>query len=91
MQVEKLAVEVWGSLENVEAELDKRELRTENSRKKKMEKEVKQLRRTVRSTTWTKDTSAHEHIFGDEEIHVEDDIFCKKCRTCGHTFEFEKL
>ena len=88
--MEKLAIKIWGSLENIEAEIDRRDERQDASRKKRVEKEVRQLRRDVRSTTWTKDTSSHVHEFGVEK-HVCEDTYEKTCATCGYVTTFEKM
>ena len=42
-QVEKLAISIWGSIENIETEIDRREEKQDASRKKKVEKQVRQV------------------------------------------------
>ena len=51
-----------------------------------------ELRRAVRSSVWTKDTQAHQHQYGPEEVlDAEEDLYQKTCSTCGHTLSYEKM
>jgi DNA-repair protein complementing XP-A cells len=41
---------------------------------------------------WTKDTQAHQHQYGPEEVlDAEEDLYQKTCSTCGHTLSYEKM
>ncbi|MCI4395116.1 hypothetical protein PGIGA_G00176680 [Pangasianodon gigas] len=51
-----------------------------------------QLRRAVRSSMFKKDTGAHQHDYGEEELLDEDeDQYRKVCKTCGHQLTYEKM
>lgn len=51
-----------------------------------------ELRRAVRSSVWTKDTSVHQHQYGPEEVvDPEEDLYKKTCSTCGHELTYEKM
>lgn len=51
-----------------------------------------ELRRAVRSSVWTKDTSVHQHQYGAEELlDAEEDLYKKTCSTCGHQLTYEKM
>lgn len=53
---------------------------------------LSELRRAVRSSMWTKDTSAHQHEYGPEVVvDPEEDLYKKTCRTCGHELTYEKM
>ncbi|XP_076023445.1 DNA repair protein complementing XP-A cells homolog [Genypterus blacodes] len=91
-QVEKRCMEVWGSEEALEEAKESREENREVQKQKRFNKKVKELRRTVRSSMWTKDTSAHQHQYGPEEVvDEEEDLYKKTCTTCGHELTFEKM
>lgn len=56
-----------------------------------------ELRRAVRTSTWKKDTSRHEHEFpeagqeGGEVYDEETDTWTKTCKTCGYQLTYEKM
>lgn len=53
---------------------------------------VAELRRAVRSSMWTKDTSIHQHQYGAEEVvDPEEDLYKKTCTTCKHELTYEKM
>lgn len=87
------AIEVWGSLEKIEDEKDKRCDNKEKTKQKKFEKRIKELRRAVRTSTWQKVDKKHEHDYDDEneEYDSEEDVYSKKCRTCGYVLNYEKM
>ncbi|CAL1601753.1 unnamed protein product [Knipowitschia caucasica] len=92
VQVEKRSLEVWGSEEALEEAKETREENKEVKKQKRFNKKVKELRRAVRSSVWTKDTSAHRHEYGpEEEVDPEEDLFKKTCTTCGHELTYEKM
>ncbi|XP_009304699.2 DNA repair protein complementing XP-A cells isoform X1 [Danio rerio] len=91
-QVEKRSVEVWGSDEALEEAKETREENKEVQKQKRFNKKVKELRRTVRSSMFKKDTSIHQHDYGpDELLDEEEDLYRKVCQTCGHQLTFEKM
>lgn len=89
-QVETRALEVWGTEEALEAEHEAREERQVMAKSMKYEKKMKELRKTVRSSLFTKDLSAHIHSFGEEIYNEETDEYSKTC-SCGHTQTYEKM
>ena len=51
-----------------------------------------ELRRAVRTSTWKKDTSRHQHQFEEEEEYNEEtDEWTKTCKTCGYQLTYEKM
>ncbi|KAG8014434.1 DNA repair protein complementing XP-A cells-like protein [Nibea albiflora] len=92
VQVEKRCMEVWGSEEALEEAKETREENREVQKQKRFNKKVKELRRAVRSSMWTKDTSVHQHQYGPEEVvDPEEDLYKKTCTTCGHELTYEKM
>ncbi|KAK5606086.1 hypothetical protein CRENBAI_000650 [Crenichthys baileyi] len=92
LQVEKRCMEVWGSEEALEEARETREENREVQKQKRFNKKVKDLRRAVRSSMWTKNTSAHQHEYGPEEVvDPEEDLYKKTCTTCGHELTYEKM
>uniref|UniRef100_H3BX47 Xeroderma pigmentosum, complementation group A n=1 Tax=Tetraodon nigroviridis TaxID=99883 RepID=H3BX47_TETNG len=92
LQVEKRCMEVWGSKEALDEAKESREENKELQRQKRFNKKVKELRRAVRSSVWTKDTSIHQHQYGPEEVvDPEEDLYKKTCSTCGHELTYEKM
>ncbi|NP_001296580.1 DNA repair protein complementing XP-A cells homolog [Hydra vulgaris] len=92
-QVRNRAIEVWGSEDGIE---EQKELRTENKDKlknKKFEKKIKNLRDTVRTSTWHKDLSKHTHEYDSENevYHEDEDVYEKKCKTCDYKLKYEKM
>ncbi|XP_031145241.1 DNA repair protein complementing XP-A cells [Sander lucioperca] len=92
LQVEKRCMEVWGSEEALQEAKETREENKEVQKQKRFNKKVKELRRAVRSSMWTKDTSVHQHQYGPEEVvDPEEDLYKKTCTTCGHELTYEKM
>lgn len=56
-----------------------------------------ELRKAVRTSTWRKKTSKHEHDYpkegeeGGETYDEETDTWTKTCKTCGYQLTFEKM
>ncbi|XP_034044349.1 DNA repair protein complementing XP-A cells [Thalassophryne amazonica] len=91
-QVEKRCMEVWGSEEALEEAKETREENREVQKQKRFNKKVKELRWAVRSSTWTKDSSVHQHEYGAEEVvDAEEDLYKKTCTTCGHELTYERM
>lgn len=94
LQVEKRALEVWGSEEALEEEHEKRESKKDEAKSKKFAKKLKVLRMQVRGSLYKKNvgvTSAHEHQFGAESYDEAEDQYSKTCTTCGYTQTYEKM
>ncbi|CAH3014653.1 unnamed protein product [Porites evermanni] len=96
-QVIQRSHEVWGGEAGLEeAKEDKAEKR-EVQKQRRFDKKVKELRRAVRTSTWKKDTSRHEHEFpeagqeGGEVYDEETDTWTKTCKTCGYQLTYEKM
>ncbi|XP_074651124.1 DNA repair protein complementing XP-A cells homolog [Tubulanus polymorphus] len=90
-QVKARAIEVWGDMEMIEDEKEKRLEKREETKQKKYDKKIKDLRRQVRGSLWKKESTVHEHEYGTETYDEEEDIYRKKCLTCDHTLEYEKM
>jgi len=91
MQVEERALQVWGSEEALEKEVEAREERQVVAKSKKYEKKMKELRKTVRSSLFTKSLGAHEHDWGEEAYHEATDEYSRTCVGCGHVNTYEKM
>ncbi|XP_044732726.1 DNA repair protein complementing XP-A cells homolog isoform X2 [Chrysoperla carnea] len=93
IQIEKRALEVWGSEETLREELDKRDEKRVLIKTKKYQKEMKELRKTVRSSLFDNRTNqaTHVHKFGPESYNEEDDIYSHTCLTCNFVETFEKM
>lgn len=90
-QVYKRAMEIWGNEEKIEEERDNREDNKERTKRKKFDKKVKELRLAVRGSLARKDRGPHEHDYGEESYDEEEDMYSKKCQTCGHIDTYEKM
>jgi len=92
-QVHKRSMEIWGSEEKLEEQKEHREEHKEKLKCKRFEKRIKDLRQAVRTSTWHKDLSKHEHEYDSENetYDEEDDVFTKKCKTCEHAVTYEKM
>ncbi|XP_022258559.1 DNA repair protein complementing XP-A cells-like isoform X2 [Limulus polyphemus] len=89
-QVEKRALEVWNSEEELEEAKRKRLEEREKRKHKAYNKKVKALRMTVRSSLYNKISEGHVHSYG-QESPLEDDMYEKVCLECGHKVQFEKM
>ncbi|XP_046662465.1 DNA repair protein complementing XP-A cells homolog [Homalodisca vitripennis] len=91
-QIEARALEVWGSEEQLEKELELREEKRILAKTKKYNKNMKALRMNVRSSLFNKTTSAsHEHDFGPETYNEDEDNYSHTCKTCQYEETFEKM
>ncbi|XP_059479750.1 DNA repair protein complementing XP-A cells homolog [Neocloeon triangulifer] len=90
LQVEERALEVWGNLEEIELERERRDEKREKSKAKKYSKHMKGLRMQVRSSLYDKTKANHEHEFGPE-TDLGDDNYSHTCTTCGYEETFEKM
>jgi len=91
LQVEKRARAVWGSEEALEKEHEAREEARVVAKTKKYNKKMKELRRVVRSSLFTKDLSSHTHSYGEETYDEDKDEYRKVCESCGHVNTYEKM
>ncbi|XP_058053496.1 DNA repair protein complementing XP-A cells homolog [Anopheles bellator] len=92
LQIEKRALEVWGSEENLLREKEQREEKREVAKVKKYNKRLKELRMDVRSSLYDKTGQGHVHEFGDSEVYNEaEDTYTRTCETCGHSETYEKM
>ncbi|XP_050499169.1 DNA repair protein complementing XP-A cells homolog [Diabrotica virgifera virgifera] len=93
IQIEKRALEIWGSEENLEKERELREEKRVLAKSKKYEKQLKELRKGMRSSLYDRTKSAsHTHEFGEETlIDEEEDTYHRKCLTCPYEETFEKM
>jgi len=92
VQVEKRALEVWGSEEALEAEHEKREDRRDKLKVKKFNKKLKALKMQVRGSLYKKvDIEVHEHEYGEEVYNEEEDEYSRTCKTCDHVHSYEKM
>ena len=90
-QVEKRAIEVWGSEEALEEQRTQREEKREKAKVNKFNKQVKALRMAVRSSVYKKQTAGHQHEFGDEKYDEDEDIYFRVCGTCDYRQTYEKM
>ena len=91
LQIEKVALDVWGSEEDLEAEIEKREANKVLLKEKKYQKKMKELRKAVRSSLFTKNLAAHTHKYGEETYDEDKDEYSKTCDECGHVLTYEKM
>lgn len=90
-QVEKRALEMWGTEEALEEAMVKKEDERERSKQKKFNKKMKELRMNVRSSLYTRASKNHEHEYGEEEYLPDEDEYSRTCKTCGHSYTYDKL
>ncbi|XP_013106909.1 DNA repair protein complementing XP-A cells homolog [Stomoxys calcitrans] len=92
LQVQKRALEVWGSEEELMKQHENRLEKREVGKIRKYNKQMKQLRMEVRSSLYTKKTKAvHVHEFGEDSYNEEEDTYTHTCRTCNFTETYEKM
>eukprot|EP00057_Strongylocentrotus_purpuratus_P008093 XP_011662567.1 PREDICTED: DNA repair protein complementing XP-A cells homolog isoform X1 [Strongylocentrotus purpuratus] len=91
LHVEERALEVWGDPETMEEAREQREVNKQKQKQKKFNKKVKDLRRAVRTSMWTKDLSVHQHTYGEETFDEETDMYSKKCSGCEQVVSYEKM
>lgn len=93
-QVEALAFSRYGGEEGLDEELEKRQHEKRRRKEAKTEKAMKQLRKQTIKPRWLKSSNAqvkHVHDFEDEVYHEDTDMWSKKCKTCEHSEEYEKM
>lgn len=92
IQIEERALQVWGSEEALLEEREKRDVKRQETKIKKFNKKVKQLRMEVRSSLYDKTKKAtHTHKFGEDVYNDDDDNYTHTCKICGFEETFEKM
>ncbi|GJQ67810.1 hypothetical protein Trydic_g21099 [Trypoxylus dichotomus] len=92
LQVEKRALEVWGSMEKITEELERREERRVLGKTRRYNRQMRELRMNVRSSLYDRtSTSSHVHQFGEEVYNEQEDNYTHECTTCGYDETFEKI
>ncbi|XP_065294948.1 DNA repair protein complementing XP-A cells [Dermacentor albipictus] len=90
-QVEERAIVVWGSLEALDEQLEKKDEERSKRKRKAFNKRVKELRMTVRSSLYRPLGQNHEHTYGPESHDSDIDEYFKICTSCGHRMNYEKM
>lgn len=91
-QIEERALDVHGSEEQLEEELEKREERRVSKKQKVYDKKMKSLSMQVRSSLFKKNLAGHEHEFGEAICIDEDnDMYRKVCKTCKYKWDYEEM
>lgn len=91
-QIEERAIQVHGSEEQLELELEKREERRVTKKQKVYDKKMKTLSMQVRSSLYKRDVGTHEHEYGEATCLDEDkDLYRKVCKTCGYKWDYEEM
>lgn len=91
VQIEKRALDVWGSEERLIEEKELRDEKREQGKAKKYSKQMKELRMQVRSSLYDKTSKGpHVHKFGPDRYNEDDDNYTHDCE-CGYSETFEKL
>ncbi|XKL66165.1 hypothetical protein PGB90_009585 [Kerria lacca] len=92
LQVEKRALEIWGSEEKLLEELDRRDEKRAVTKHKAYRKKMKSLRMSIRSSLYTRSlTETHTHEFGEETYNSDDDTYSHYCVTCDFKETYEKM
>jgi len=91
LQIEKRAIEVWGTLDKIEEQRVIREESRVKTKVKKYNKKMQSLRMSARSSLYTRDLSAHEHAWGKESYDDDSDIYSHTCIDCGQVETYEKM
>jgi DNA-repair protein complementing XP-A cells len=88
-QLEAFAVEKWGSLEALDAEVQRRVDGTKQRQEAKFKNNLKKLRERTRTSTWRKEVKEHEHQYGPS--WVSDGMTNKECTVCGSVISYEEF
>lgn len=92
LQIEKRALEVWGSEEALVEEKEKRDVKRQETKIKRFNKKVKQLRMEVRSSVYDRTKKAsHSHEFGEDTYNEDDDTYTHTCTECEYEETYEKM
>ncbi|XP_072937486.1 DNA repair protein complementing XP-A cells homolog [Epargyreus clarus] len=90
-QVERRALDVWGSREELAAERAARRGRAERAADTAQRRRLRALRMDVRSSLFDRTRAAHRHEFGAETHDPAADTYSRTCTECGHVETYEKM
>ncbi|XP_003372547.1 putative DNA repair protein [Trichinella spiralis] len=89
IQVEKRAIEVWGSVEELERQRQLRLRNREKWKEKRYDNKMRNLRKQVQSGVHEPKT--HQHNFGDEQFDKKNNSYFKNCVDCNFKIAYEKI
>ncbi|KRZ83991.1 DNA repair protein complementing XP-A cells -like protein [Trichinella sp. T8] len=89
IQVEKRAIEVWGSVEELERQRQLRLRNREKWKEKRYDNKMRNLRKQVQSGVHVPKT--HQHNFGDEQFDKKNNSYFKNCVDCNFKIAYEKI
>lgn len=89
-QVQARAIEIYGSLHEIQKQKELREEKREVGKIKKFNKQMVELKKNVRATLFDKRKESHVHEFGPRSYNEETDEYTETC-DCGFTNTFEEL
>lgn len=75
----------------MEEEREKREEKKVATKSKKYQKQLKELRMSMRSSLYDRTTTVHVHEFGTETYNEAEDTYTRGCQTCSYKETFEKM
>jgi DNA-repair protein complementing XP-A cells len=92
LQVEEFAVKKWGSLEQLDAEYERRVAEKKRQKNRKFEESLQDLRRRTKEGVWQKrQDEEHKHVYGQPEATGIPGTGKLVCHTCGFTVEVEEI
>lgn len=91
IQIERRALEVWGSEERLLEEIESRKEKKITRKEKEFKTNIHKLRMEMQSNFYKRKIQAHEHEFGDEIYDEKQDQYYKECLTCDHVVHYEKM
>lgn len=92
VQIEKRALEVWGSEDNLREQHARRDEKREKGKVNKYNKRLKQLRMEQRSSLYDRTTKVHhKHEFGPDVYNAAEDSYSHTCTKCPFVETFEKM
>lgn len=90
-QVERRALDVWGSEEALERERERRDDKRARAKLSQTQRRLRALRMDVRSSLFDRTRAAHRHEFGAEQHCADTDLYSRACLQCGHVQSYEKM
>lgn len=91
-QVHARAIEIYGSLDEIQKQKEDREEKREVGKIKKFNKQMVELKKNVRATLYdNRKKASHTHEYGPRSYNEETDEFTEICTTCGFSNTFEEL
>lgn len=90
-QVERRALDVWGSEEALERERERRDDKRARAKLSQTQRRLRALRMDVRSSLFDRTRAAHRHEFGAEQLCADTDLYSRACLQCGHVQSYEKM